>query len=308
MDGAPYEYQGLSFFNALYNPSFNASDEACRGWLRRFRAWGITALRVWGDWRVQNGWVDEGPDHSLWIYPGTTRYASGEIRNRLYEPEGEIQTEALARLTRLLTLADEEGMVIEIALFTHYLVYPVRTRDDYVERLTRALRPWRNCIFQVWNEYDDGTLRHLETIKREDPERLVTNSPGGAGRLGDQAENQMLDLLSPHTFRHGQGNFWEVAPQQVADLVARYGKPVLDDEPARTGTPKHGGNPGSSVEQHIAHIDAVRAVGGYGNYHHDMFQSDYGAPTTPPEGIPDPEFSPFHRQIFEHLRTLKHGR
>ncbi len=304
MDGRPYAYQGLSFFNALYNPELNRSDEVRRAWLGRFRSWGITALRVWGDWRVQNGWVDEGPDCSLWDYPGVTRYASGEIRNRLYEPEGGLLPGPLERLQRLLAAADAEGMVIEIALFTHYLVYPTSTRDGYLQRITGALSPWRNAIFEVWNEHDDDTLRHLETIKRIDPERLVTNAPGGAGRLGDEAENRMLDLLAPHTFRHGDGHFWEVAPRQVTELLARFGKPVLDDEPARTGTPKHGGNPGSEVWQHLAHIDAVRHAGGYGNYHHDMFQGGYGAPTTPRHGIPDPAFSPFHRQVFEHLREL----
>ena len=71
-------------------------------------------------------------------------------------------------------------MVVELALFTHYRVYPLSTRTGWLERITPALRPWRNCIFQVWNEYDDHTLLHYRTIKRLDPERLVTNSPGGA--------------------------------------------------------------------------------------------------------------------------------
>ena len=54
----------------------------------------------------------------------------------------------------------------------------------------------------------------------------------------------------------------------------------------------------------MAQIDRVRAVGGYHNYHHDMFQSGSGASTTPPLGIPDPEFSDYHRPVFEHLRNL----
>ena len=35
-----------------------------------------------------------------------------------------------------------------------------------------------------------------------------------------------------------------------------------------------------------------------------MFQNGYGHPATPPLGIPDAEFSPFHRPVFEHLREL----
>jgi hypothetical protein len=46
-------------------------------------------------------------------------------------------------------------------------------------------------------------------------------------------------------------------------------------------------------------------VGGYHVYHHDMFQYGYDAPTTPPSGIPEPDWSPFHRQVFEYLRSTK---
>ena len=299
LDGKPYHYQGLSFFNALYNSAFNESDDAVARWLGLFKSWGITALRIWGDWRTQNGWIDEGPEASLWIYPVM------EGRNRLYEPEGLINGEALERLERLLTLADERAMVIEIALFTHYMVYPVRMRDDCVEKITLALKPWRNCIFQIWNEYDDHVLRHVDTIKALDPERLTTNSPGGASQLGHRRDNSALDLLTPHTFRRGsEGVFWQVAPAQIKALIETYHKPVIDDEPARTGIRDFGGTPDSRIEQHIAHIDQTLANGGYHHYHHDMFQCGYGAPSTPPDGIPDPTFSAFHRPIFEHLRAM----
>jgi hypothetical protein len=221
----------------------------------------------------------------------------------LYEPEGALNRPVVERLVRLLALADELDMVIELALFTHYMVYPVRTRDEYLERITPELRPWRNCIFQVWNEYGDHVLRHYETIKLLDPDRLVTNSPGGAGVLGSGVENRVLDLLTPHTARRGT-KFWETAPEQVAMLLDTYDKPVIDDEPARTGIRDFGGLPESRPEQHLLHIDRVREVGGYHNYHHDMFQNGYGHPATPPLGIPDAEFSAFYRPIFEHLREL----
>jgi hypothetical protein len=294
LDGRPFAYQGLTFFNALYNPTFNQDDATRRHWLATYRSWGITALRIWGDWRTTNGWVDEGPDRSLWVYPGHER------RNVLYEPEGALNPPALERLKRLLAAAGELEMVVELALFTHYRVYPVSTRTRWLERITPELESWRNCIFQVWNEYDDHTLQHQETIKRIDPRRLVTNSPGGSGVLGEDAENRALDLLTPHTTR--RSNFWETAPQEIERLLEKYGKPVIDDEPARTGIRDFGGRPDSRTEQHMAHSDRVRACGGYHNYHHDMFQNGYGHPATPPLGIPDVEFSAFHKPIFEHLR------
>ena len=32
-----------------------------------------------------------------------------------------------------------------------------------------------------------------------------------------------------------------------------------------------------------------------------MFQTGYGTPACPPSGVPDPEFSPYHRAVFEFL-------
>lgn len=46
---------------------------------------------------------------------------------------------------------------------------------------------------------------------------------------------------------------------------------------------------------------AVRKIGGHITYHHDMFQTGYGTPAVPPNGIPDPEFSPYHRAVFEFI-------
>jgi hypothetical protein len=64
-----------------------------------------------------------------------------------------------------------------------------------------------------------------------------------------------------------------------------------------------GGVPGNTtLEQHLEHIKRDRAIGGYHSYHHDMFQWGYGHELVPPNGIPDPDFSPFHRQVFDYLR------
>ena len=52
----------------------------------------------------------------------------------------------------------------------------------------------------------------------------------------------------------------------------------------------------------ILQIQAVWQLGAYTTYHHDMFQTGYGTPAVPPSGVPDPEFSPYHRQVFEFLK------
>jgi len=129
----------------------------------------------------------------------------------------------------------------------------------------------------------------------------VTNSPGYGGVLGKHQENAALDYLSPHTTRR-EDQQWEIAPKEIAYLMELFRKPVVDDEPARRGTPKFGGpkNPTSPFD-HILRIYNVWKVGGYVIYHHDMFQLGYGSDSVPPSGIPDPDFSPYHKVVFDFL-------
>ncbi|MBI5393742.1 MAG: hypothetical protein HZA91_00440 [Verrucomicrobia bacterium] len=169
-----------------------------------------------------------------------------------------------------------------------------------VVALTRELRPHRNLTFQIWNEYSERTLELLKVIKAKDPSRLVTNSPGFSGVLGSDEENRALDYLTPHTSRQKKGRHWEIAPREIAGLLAKFKKPVADDEPARCGTSQFGGPKGpTSPNDHILQIWQVWQLGGY--IHHDMFQTGYGSPAVPPSGVPDPEFNPYHRQVLEFI-------
>ena len=289
LDGQPFPFQGLSFFNALYNPTFNRSAEERRRWLQTFKANGVNALRVWCQWDFTppRTFVDVAPEHTM------------------YTDAGEVRAESFARLAGLIEAADALAMVLEVTLFSHEKQpnLPVPAQERAAGAMAERLLPYRSLILQIWNEDSTEVARYYEAVKRVDPARLVTNSPGFAGNLGDDAQNRLLDLLTPHTVRRQAERFWEVGPRQIESLLARYGKPVIDDEPARTGIVQFGGiEGGTRPEQHIEQITRVRAVGGYHIYHHDMFQRPYGDPATPPTGLPDPDFSPFHRQVFDYLR------
>src|SRR5687768_17208880 len=37
LDGQPFPYTGISFFNALYNPEFNRTVEGRRQWIEKFK-------------------------------------------------------------------------------------------------------------------------------------------------------------------------------------------------------------------------------------------------------------------------------
>lgn len=288
-DGRPFDYTGVSFFNALYNPTFNASPETRAQWLAKFHKYGIRVLRIWAQWDNGKGFVDTDPKHTL------------------YFKDGRLRPDHVARLKALLTDAEKAGMVVELALFSEESRRGKKELTPEAERaavqsVAESLKPYRNLILQVWNEQSLRVLDHVKIVRAIDPQRLVTNAPGLPGDLGDDEQNRALDFLTPHTTRYGDQPHWEVAPAQIAGLIAKFGKPVVDDEPARNGTLKFGGPKGGSTPQdHIRQIQAVRAAGGYVIYHHDMFQMGAGDPTVPPHGIPDPEFSDYHRQVFEFL-------
>lgn len=291
LDGEPFPFTGVSFFNAIYNPTFNQDADTRREWMRKFSRYGINVFRVWAQWDNARGFVDTAP--------GST----------LFNKDGSLRAENVATLKAICNDADLEGMVIELVLYSYEskengIPIAKEIEDGWTRQLTRELLPYRNLVFQIWNEHDFRTLEHVAVVRSVDPTRLVTNSPGWAGYMGHAEQNSKLDFLTPHTTRQGGAKRpWEVAPLEIQYLLKRYRMPVVDDEPARNGTPQFGGPPGgdTSPYDHILQIQKVWEVGGYVCYHHDMFQLGYGNPSIPPNGIPDPEFSAYHHQVFKFL-------
>jgi hypothetical protein len=287
LDGQPFEFTGVSFFNAIYNAPF---QRARVEWLKKFQRYGVNALRIWAQWDNARGFVDAGP--------GST----------LYESDGRLRPAPMERLKALLSDAASCGTVVELCLFSQES-WRERIRledaamDAAVRALTAELRPWRNLVFQIWNEFSHRTAEAMRIVKAMDPARLVTSSPGFAGVLtGTAEETRLSDFLTPHTSRQGAGKPWEIAPAEIGYLLKRYRKPVVDDEPARNGTSDFGGpKEPTSPYDHVLQIARVWSAGGYAVYHHDMFQTGAGSPAVPPGGIPDPEFSPYHRVVFEFL-------
>ncbi|EON79239.1 hypothetical protein ADIS_0244 [Lunatimonas lonarensis] len=290
MNGKPFPFTGISFFNAIYNEEFNQTSAGRREYLAKFNAYGVNVLRVWCQWDNARGFIDGG---------------SGQT---MYMPDGSLKRNHLLRLKEIVQDADETGTVILLVLFSRESWNEnIRLDDQSSERavgeLTKELSPYRNVIFQIWNEFDYRAVPYAKLIKQIDPARIVTNSPGYSGFLGTLEENRVMDYLSPHTSREDDRN-WEIAPMEIRYLLTKFQKPVVDDEPARRGTPKFGGpkNPTSPTD-HVLRIYNVWKVGGYPVYHHDMFQTGYGTDPVPPNGIPLPGFSAYHDVVFEFLKN-----
>lgn len=288
LNDRPFHYTGVSFFNAIYNPTFNADDESRIFWLNKFKSNGVNVLRIWAQWDNKRGFVDTCPACTL------------------YGMDGRLQTGPLNTLKKIIRTADDLEMVVLFVLFQREsweddIRLSDEASDKAVKLLTDELRPFRNLVFQIWNEFDHRTVDYVKIIKASDPLRIVTNSPGYAGVLGSSAENTALDFLSPHTTR-ADDRQWEIAPREIAYLLQKYQKPVVDDEPARRGTPKFGGPKNPTLPfDHVLRIYNVWKAGGHIIYHHDMFQTGYGSEAVPPSGIPDPDFSPYHKIVFDFL-------
>jgi hypothetical protein len=228
----------------------------------------------------------------------------------LYNPDGSLRPEHLINLKEIIKAADQKGIVVLFVLFQREswndkIILEDKASDKAVALVTKELQPYGNVVLQIWNEHDYRTIDYLKIIKSIDGKRIVTNSPGYAAVLGSHQENMALDFLSPHTSRN-EDSHWSIAPKEIALLLAKYKKPVVDDEPARKGTPNFGGPKSATFPlDHILHLYNVRNVGGYVIYHHDMFQTNKDGNTIPLSGIPEPEFSPYHKQVFEYLAKQK---
>ena len=195
-------------------------------------------------------------------------------------------------------------MALEVTLFSHERNPNLADKSlaNGVTNVSQLLLPYRNVLLQIWNENNVETEGLYNLVKCVDADRIVTNSPGFSDDLGDERHNQLMDVLTPHTVRQPPAQFWVDGPRQVSELLDGYAKPVIDDEPARCGLVRFGGIVGgTTAAQHVAHLRATEAAGGYYTYHHDMFQGGYGDPATPAHGIPDPDFNSFHREVFDAL-------
>lgn len=294
LDGAPFPFTGISFFNAIYNIPFNISEGDRKDWLSRFEACGINVLRIWGQWDNLRGWAGTAPEHTL------------------YRSDGSLNAGPLAVLRDIADTACSRNMVIELALFSQESWYDgVRLSPDAGDRavaeLTREMQGHRNVVFQIWNELSERAAEHVDTIKSIDANRLVTNASGMGGVLmappGFGDLERKLDYLTPHTSRQDNcdGPHWETAPLEISYLLSRFRKPVVDDEPARNGTRDHGGPIDETTPyDHILQIYDVWRAGGHVIYHHDMFQTP-GTDAVPPSEIPEPNHNPYHRQVLEFI-------
>ena len=207
LDGSPFRFRGLSFFNALFNPSFNRDDQARRAWLSTFRRNGVTALHAWCQWDFQppHLFADVGPDKasSSRAVPWPTPLPTGWWRWPMPPPSS--------------------AWCWKSPFFPRNVV-PTWTADALAEgavNVARLLVPHRNVLLQIGTSVRRRPNGFTTSIKDADAERLVTSCPGFSDDLGSERHNRLLDVLTPHTVRQPPARFWVDAPRQVGGLVAK---------------------------------------------------------------------------------------
>lgn len=212
VDGRPTFLVGVSLFDALGPVPPRDRD------LDALAAWTINTVRVWAHWH-----------------------------DAIYSADGTLTPAGRTRLTTLAGRLQTRGLILELVLLrpgelpgqAYALFASESARGKAVEETTAALRPFRNVLFDLYNEHDhsDGPISHADAralrdrVKAIDPSRVVTISsteyhlmPKGraideaalAAEAGKGAGSVGVDLLAPHFPRTDD---WDAATAERVRLV-----------------------------------------------------------------------------------------
>jgi RHS repeat-associated protein len=202
-----------------------------------------------------------------WIYTGTPATCPQPGTDTLFDDQGRIRgdngdvlapSSRLLRLIEVLRAAQTQGLIVDLT-FTRENVGGDLTVDEYTTAIRRTavlLREYRNVIFDIQNERDNGTSSQLlnydqtrvikEAIKAVDPARVViastsggtpaaasgaVDNPAGARGFNIRAE---MDAIAYHDPR---GAGWETRTTTVVQTLRTMSpfplKPVYLQEPTR---------------------------------------------------------------------------
>ena len=189
--------------------------------------------------------------------------------NSAFEADGSLRADYLSRLDRILTKADELGMVVILGYF--YFGQDERLRDEAAvlratDNATRWLldHRWRNVLVEVNNEcnvrYDHAVLRPdrvHELIQRvqamqADGRRLLVGTSYGGGKVPAENVVRASDFL----LLHGNG---VSKPGRIAEMVRQARavpgytpKPILFNEDDHFDFDKAQNNFSAAVGEHAS--------------------------------------------------------
>ncbi len=197
IDGHPAFLTGISLFDALgVTPPTDRDLDALRDW-------GVNTVRVWAHWHEP-----------------------------VYQRDGSLSAAGRARLLALAERLQQRGLILELVVLRPgqlpqqpFVIFSSEAaRAKAVDAVTGALRPFRNVLFDLYNEHDhpDGPITHTaarrlrDRVKAIDAGRLVTISsteshlvsPAGGidadgernlrGEAGADGDSVGVDIVAPH--------------------------------------------------------------------------------------------------------------
>ncbi|MBI3463980.1 MAG: DUF1080 domain-containing protein [Planctomycetes bacterium] len=282
LNGTPTFLLGISYYGAL-----GASEEFIRRDLDDAQRYGFNWIRVW----------------AIWDFFGHDVSA--------VDDEGHPREPFLAKLKWLVAECDRRGVVVDVTLTRgdgKTGTGRLKTFDTHrraVETLVVALQPHRNWYLDLANERNvrDARfvsfeeLKHLrETVKRLDPQRLVTASDGEISRddLRAYLRTAEVDFVCPHRPRHAQSPAQTEAKSQAClAWMKDIGRvvPVHYQEPFRRGYGKWE----PPAEAFLTDLSQARAGGAAGWCFHN------GDQKSQPDGKPRRSFDLREQRLFEQL-------
>lgn len=281
LNGRPTFLLGLSYYGAL-----GAPEGLLRQDLEEMQRYRVNWIRVWATWAAF------GNDVSA---------VDGEGRPR--EP-------FLTKLKELVAECDRRGLVVDVTLSRGAGLPTLEAHRRAVETLVAALRPYRNWYLDLANERNIRDARFVsfeelrqlrETVRQQDPQRLVTASHGGdisREELQDYLLTVQVDFVCPHRPRHADSpretvaRSWEYLAwmQEIGRVV-----PLHYQEPFRRGY----GAWQPQAEDFLADARGAREGGAAGWCLHNGDQKDQ------PEGQPRRSFDLREKQLFDQLDAVE---
>jgi hypothetical protein len=149
----------------------------------------------------------------------------------------EVRPDRLEALRRLVELAGAHDLVVDVT-FTRETLEPEMSVDAYrngILRTAEALKPFRNVLFDIQNEFDKNGLTVAEVaairaaIRQVDRSRIVTAS--GSGAYGPEEAAQFavangMNLITVHDPREEGSWFLEETADRIVSQALKAAAPT----------------------------------------------------------------------------------
>lgn len=161
--------------------------------------------------------------------------------NSAFHPDGQLKSDYLVRVSRVIEAADERGMVIILGIFYQRQDQILKDREAVI-KATRNAASWlaqkgyQNVMVEISNEYrhsgfdhpilleEDGQVLLMEAVRSQAPHLLVSTSG-----MGDARFHEKLARSADFILIHGNTTDPEEYPAKIEALKG-FEKPIVFNE------------------------------------------------------------------------------